>query len=59
MDRPILYVNACVRKESRTKRLAEKLLSKLWSRSMSSVLLFDNRKREYLLLFAGQKACFM
>ena len=29
MDRPILYVNACVRKESRTKRLAEKLLSKL------------------------------
>ncbi len=29
MDRPILYVNACVRKESRTRRLAEKLLSKL------------------------------
>ena len=29
MDRPILYVNACVRKEARTRRLAEKLLSKL------------------------------
>lgn len=29
MDRPILYVNACVRKESRTRRLAEKLLAKL------------------------------
>ena len=29
MDRPILYINACVRKESRTRRLAEKLLLKL------------------------------
>ena len=29
MERPILYVNACVRKESRTRRLAEKLLLKL------------------------------
>ena len=29
MERPILYVNACVRKESRTKRLAEKLLIRL------------------------------
>ena len=29
MDRPILYVNACVRKESRTRRLAEMLLAKL------------------------------
>jgi len=29
MDRPILYVNACVRKESRTRSLAEKLLAKL------------------------------
>ena len=29
MDRPILYVNACVRKDSRTKILAEKLLFKL------------------------------
>ena len=29
MDRTILYVNACVQKESRTKYLAEKLLSKL------------------------------
>ena len=26
MERPILYVNACVRKESRTRKLAEKLL---------------------------------
>ena len=29
MDRPILHVNACVRKESRTRSLAEKLLAKL------------------------------
>ena len=29
MERPILYLNACVRKESRTARLAEKLLLKL------------------------------
>ena len=29
MERPILYVNACVRKESRTVRLAEQLLLKL------------------------------
>ena len=29
MGSPILYVNACVRKESRTKKLAEKLLKKL------------------------------
>lgn len=29
MDRPILYINACVRKESRTRKLAEKLLIKL------------------------------
>ena len=29
MKKQILYVNACVRKESRTKRLADKLLSKL------------------------------
>jgi FMN-dependent NADH-azoreductase len=29
MDRPILYVNACVRKESRTGSLAEKLLARL------------------------------
>ena len=29
MDRPILFINACVRKESRTKRLADKLLKKL------------------------------
>ena len=29
MNSPILYVNACVRKESRTRTLAEKLLSRL------------------------------
>ena len=29
MEKPILYVNACVRKESRTKMLAEQLLIKL------------------------------
>ena len=29
MERPILYVNGCVRKESRTRRLAEQLLLKL------------------------------
>ena len=29
MEKPVLYINACVRKEFRTERLAEKLLSKL------------------------------
>ena len=29
MNQPVLYVNACVRKDSRTQRLAEKLLSRL------------------------------
>jgi FMN-dependent NADH-azoreductase len=29
MDRPVLFINACVRKVSRTRRLAGKLLSKL------------------------------
>lgn len=29
MEKPILYVNACIRKNSRTKILAEKLLSRL------------------------------
>ena len=29
MKKPILYVNACVRKESRTRKLAEKLLKKM------------------------------
>ena len=29
MERPILFINACVRRESRTKRLADKLLAKL------------------------------
>lgn len=29
MEKPVLFVNACVRNESRTKRLAEQLLVKL------------------------------
>ena len=29
MKKPILYINACVRKESRTRKLAEKLLKKI------------------------------
>ena len=29
MNKPILFINACVRKDSRTKRLADKLLQKL------------------------------
>ena len=29
MNRPVLFINACVRKESRTRRLAEKLLETL------------------------------
>ncbi len=40
MNRPILYVNACVRKESRTRDLAEKLLSKL-GRPFEEILLED------------------
>ena len=48
MDRPILYVNACVRKESRTRTLAEKLLSKL-----------DKPFEEIRLDYAGQKDFFM
>ena len=29
MKRPVLFINACVRKESRTRRLADRILSKL------------------------------
>ncbi|ETP70965.1 acyl carrier protein phosphodiesterase, partial [Lachnospiraceae bacterium JC7] len=29
MENPVLYINACVRKDSRTRKLAEKLLNKL------------------------------
>ena len=29
MEKPVLFINACVRKESRTRRLAEQLLEKL------------------------------
>ena len=51
MDRPILYVNACVRKESRTRSLAEKLLAKL-NRPFEEVRLeeieFPISKEDYL-----------
>ena len=40
MDRPILFINACVRGESRTKILAEKLLEKL-NRPVEEVRLED------------------
>ena len=40
MDRPILFINACVRGESRTRRLAEKLLEKL-NRLVEEVRLED------------------
>ena len=40
MDGPILFINACVRGESRTRRLAEKLLEKL-SRPVEEVRLED------------------
>ena len=40
MDRPILFINACVRGESRTRRLAEKLLEKL-NRPVEEVRLED------------------
>lgn len=40
MDRPILFINACVRGESRTKKLAEKLLEKL-NRPVEEVRLED------------------
>ncbi len=40
MDRPILYVNACVRKDSRTRSLAEKLLSRL-DRPIEEIRLAD------------------
>ena len=53
MDRPILYVNACVRKESRTRSLAEKLLAKL-NRPFEEVRLeeieFPISKEDYLEL---------
>ena len=40
MDGPILFINACVRGESRTRRLAEKLLEKL-NRPVEEVRLED------------------
>ena len=40
MGSPILFINSCVRKESRTKRLADKLLLKL-NRPYDEVLLSD------------------
>lgn len=61
MGRPILYVNACVRKESRTGRLAEKLLLKL-GKSYEEIrleeIVFSTVNEEYLnkrdqLIFKG------
>lgn len=53
MESSILYINACVRKESRTKRLAEKLLEKL-DRPFEEVRLeeiaFSVSNEEYLKL---------
>ena len=40
MGRPILFIDACVRKESRTRRLAEKLLLKL-DRSYETIRLHE------------------
>lgn len=51
MEKPILYVNACVRKESRTKILAEQLLLKL-GKSFEEIKLgnidFSRVSEEYL-----------
>ena len=53
MERPILYVNACVRKESRTRILAEKLLSKL-SKPFAEIRLeeiaFPTGDEDYLIM---------
>ena len=51
MEKQILYVNACVRKESRTKRLAEKLLSRLgepYEELCLEKIAFSSVNEEYL-----------
>ena len=51
MERPVLYINACVRKESRTRKLAEKLLMKLaepWEEICLENITFPTVNEEYL-----------
>lgn len=51
MDKPILYINACVRKASRTQRLAEKLLAGLgrpYEELRLEKLAFPAASEEYL-----------
>ena len=51
MERPVLYINACVRKESRTRKLAEKLLMKLaepWEEIRLENITFPTVNEEYL-----------
>lgn len=51
MERPVLYINACVRKESRTRKLAEKLLMKLaepWEEICLENISFPTVNEEYL-----------
>ncbi len=51
MDKPILFVNACVRRESRTERLTEKLLLKLgspWEEVRLEGLDFPTVNEDYL-----------
>jgi FMN-dependent NADH-azoreductase len=58
MNKSILYVNACVRNDSRTQRLAEKLLSKLCEQSEEvsceevrlEEIAFPTSNKEYLKL---------
>ena len=54
MDRPVLFINTCVRKESRTRRLAEKLLLKLdrpYEEIRLDRLTFPSVDEEYLRLY--------
>ena len=53
MEKPILFINACVRKESRTRRLTEKLLLKLgkpYEEIRLDRLTFPSVDEEYLRL---------
>ncbi|MBO5555646.1 MAG: NAD(P)H-dependent oxidoreductase [Oscillospiraceae bacterium] len=53
MERAILYVNACVRKESRTRKLAEELLAKLdqpFEEVRLEEITFPTSNEEYLNL---------
>ena len=61
MKKPILFVNACVRKESRTRKLAEKLLIKMdqpYEEICLADISFTSVSEEYLnmrdhLIFIG------